>query len=145
MKNWDLRLFVIVLLISLIVGYFMEFKPEIYSDLITFLSIILGFEITSLSVLFNTPLKKSLYDRTNKIYKTELHRLRDFFNFSLWIGIISICIIFVIPDDFEKKIIYEKIIITKSLVVLPILSSTIFCFYKTFKDLLNIFVYPTND
>lgn len=134
MKGWDLKIFWLVLICSFIIGgYIFDKTYNEYSNIITFLSIMIGFKITSLSILFNSPLKKSLYDRKNLDYGTELHRLKDFYKHSLYFEVISVALLFLITSDM------------KYILVLPIIAGSIYCFYKTTRELLNIFVYPTNE
>jgi len=134
MKGIDLKLFWLVIITSFIGGYYLfDNKYNEYSNIITFLSIMIGFKITSLSILFNSSLKQSLYDRKNSIYGTELHRLKDFYKHSLYFEVISISILFLIISDL------------KYIFIMPILAGTIYCFYKTTHELLKIFVYPTNE
>lgn len=143
MKGTDLKKFFFLLILSIILGFFIFSNFEAYSDLITFLSITIGFEITSLSIIFGSSLKKKLYDNYNKDYGTELHRLRSYYRFSIYFEIFSILLVFIIPD-FEYKI-CSKLAISKSIIVLPILSSSFYCLIKTCNDLFRIFVFPTND
>ncbi len=134
MKGTDLKLFWLVLISSFIGGFYLfDDTYNEYSNIITFLSIMIGFKITSLSILFNSPLKKLLYDRKNLIYGTELHRLKDFYKHSLYFEVISITILFLIIPTL------------KYIFVMPIIAGTIYCFYKTTHELLKIFVYPTNE
>lgn len=134
MKGKDLTIFWILLIISFIIGLnIFNNNYKDYSDIITFLSIMIGFKITSLSILFNSPLKKSLYDRKNTDYKTELHRLKDFYKHSLYFEVISVVFLFLVPSEW------------KYILVLPIITGTVYCFYKTTSELLAIFVYPTNE
>lgn len=134
MKGLDLKLFWIVLICSSIFGiYIYDNTYTEYSNIITFLSIMIGFKITSLSILFNSPLKKSLYDRKNKDYKTELHRLKDFYKHSLYFEVISVAILFLITSS------------NKYIFIMPIIAGAIYCFYKTTNELLKIFVHPTNE
>lgn len=143
MKGRDLIWFIIIVIISLLASVFLfDNRFDMYSDLITLLSILIGFEITSLSILFNSPLKRTLYDRKIKKYKTELHRLRDFYRFTLIIELVNICIIFIVPN-FSLEI--WNIHLGKNVIILPILASSIYCFYKICGDLFQIFVYPVND
>lgn len=134
MKGIDLKLFWLIILIAFILGYYIfDNKYNDYSNIITFLSITIGFKITSLSILFNSPLKKTLYDRKNKDYGTELHRLKDFYKHSIYFEVISVSILFLITSDF------------KYMFIAPIILGTLYCFYKTTHELLKIFVYPTNE
>jgi hypothetical protein len=134
MKGIDLKLFWLILIISFAVGLYMfDSNYNEYSNIITFLSIMVGFKITSLSILFNSPLKKTLYDRKNIDYDTELHRLKDFYKHSLYFDVFSVAILFLVVSDW------------KYLFVLPIIAGSIYCFYRTTNELLKIFVYPTNE
>lgn len=142
MKGKDLYYFIATIFLSLLAGYFIFNNFDMYSEMVTFLSIVIGFEITSFSILFSTPLKKTLYDRKIKTYKTELHRLKDFFQFSIYVGIISIILIFCIPK-FSLSI--QNFHLTKDILVMPILIGNIYCFIKLSIELFRIFTYPTNE
>lgn len=147
LKGNDLKIFIVLLIISTIFGtYSFDAKFNGYSDLITFLSIIIGFTITSLSILFNSPLKKAMYDRKNPEYLTELHRLGAYYKFSLCFEVLSIFMLFIVPDVSTKiNLKYISVYIGKFLLVLPIVGGSIYCFMKVVNDLLKIFVYPTNE
>ncbi len=147
LKHKDLHCFVILMLISYIMGYFIFDKAyNNYSELITFLSIVFGFTITSFSILFNTPLKKVLYDRRIKYYETELHRLRTFYSSALLFSILSISFLLVFYKDFTIliNIMEYKLYIAKHNFILPIIVGEIYFLYKLMEDLFRIFVYPTN-
>jgi len=59
-----------VILLSFLIGLFVfDESFNSYSDMITFLSIMIGFTITSLSILYNSSLRKTLYDRKIRYYK----------------------------------------------------------------------------
>lgn len=147
LKGNDLKIFILLLLMLTIFGTFVfDAKYDGYSDLITFLSIIIGFTITSLSILFNSPLKKAMYDRRNPLYLNELHRLGAYYKFSLCFEVLSIFIIFIFPEKSTTVNIKDILIhLGKFTLVLPIVGGTIFCFMKVVNDLLKIFVYPTNE
>jgi di/tricarboxylate transporter len=144
MKNKDLFIYIGIIIISTFLGYWTcdeEFNR--YSEIVTLLSIIIGFEITSLSILFNSPLKRTLYDRNIKYYKTELHRLRDLYRFSIYVSLISVLLVILLPEF--SLTICKNMTIHKCIIVLPILSSSVYCFIKLCNDLFRIFVYPTNE
>lgn len=147
MKGRDNIFFWFIIVVSFSIGaiiYNVRFSD--YSDLITFLSIMIGFKITSLSILFNSPLKKTLYDRKIRLYVTELHRLKDFYKHALLFEAISVLLFFIIPDKlFSFSIKSFDIIIGRYLLILPVLFGVIYCFYKILYDMLKIFTYPTND
>jgi hypothetical protein len=146
MKGKDLVLFILFLSISALIGLFLIDKNfDSYSDLITFLSIIIGFEIASLAILFNNPLKKELLDANDILpYKSELHRVKDYYRHSIAFGIASIVTIFIYPETYSFKIGISDLSITKSSIVLPILIGSTYCLYKICKVLFRIFTYPTN-
>ena len=147
MRGNDLKIFIFIMVVSLLGGLkLFNVDYDNYSDLITFLSIMIGFKITSLSILFNSPLKKTLYDRKIRHYMTELHRLRDYYKFSLIFEVLSIFIIFIIPDNFILiQLKNSTISAGRYILVLPVLVGTIFCFLKVANDLLKIFIHPTNN
>lgn len=145
MRGKHLYIFLCIFIVSTILGivfckYINENK---FDSLVTFLSIIIGFEITSLSILFNNPLKRTLYDRQIKYYRTELHRLRDLYRFSIYLSLFYIITIFLVPN-FSCDLKYVGNI-DKNVIVLPMLVTSIYCIIVLCKDLFNIFVYPTND
>ncbi|RBQ32790.1 hypothetical protein CRU92_03485 [Arcobacter sp. FW59] len=134
MKGLDLKIFLIIIVIAFLLGYIVFDKEyDEYSNIITFLSIMIGFKITSLSIIFNSALKKSLYDRKNKDYGTELHRLKNFYKHSIYFEVSSITILFLVTSEY------------KYIFIMPIIIGTIYCFFKTTNELLKIFVYPTNE
>lgn len=147
MKGRDNKFFWVLLFISALIGYFIfDTSFDAYSDIITFLSIMIGFQITSLSILFNSPLKKDLYDKKIEKYETELHRLKDFYKHAMVFEVISILIIFIMTQN-ALKIPFKNYSLEMEghLLVLPILMGASYCFIKILFDLLRIFVYPTND
>lgn len=142
MKGKDLYCFYFVVIISTVISPFVfdkDFKK--YSDLITFLSIIIGFTITSLAIIYGSPLTTALYDCPDTNYYNKLKRLKHFFSHSIHFEILSILLIFISPEEITIPI--KGIIIGKHLFILPILTGTIYCFYKIFKELLHIFSHPT--
>jgi hypothetical protein len=143
--NDNLCFWALIIFALLLGGWIYDSSFEGYSDLITFLSIMVGFKITSFSILFNSPLKKTLYDRKIQKYGTELHRLKDFYKHSLFFEVISILLLFLMPDDLQINLYFKTIILGRHLLVLPILVGVFYCFYKVYYDLLKIFAHPTNN
>lgn len=147
MKGKDNTIFWLLCAISFLAGiklYHSNFDE--YGNVITFLSIMIGFKITSFSILFNSVLKKTLYDRKIKKYGTELHRLKDYYKHALFFETISVLLFFIIPDNITTIIIKgNTLILGRYLLVLPVLIGVFYCFYKILNDMLHIFVYPTND
>lgn len=147
MKGRDNKYFWSIIIVSLIIGtgiYNVHFSN--YSDLITFLSIMIGFKTTSLSILFHSSLKKTLYDRKIKLYGTELHRLKDFYKHALLFEATSVLLFFIIPDElFSISIKSLDIVLGRYMLILPVLFGVFYCFYKILYDMLKIFTYPTNE
>lgn len=143
MKGVDKIKFILIETASIIAGFIiLDSKFNAYSELIIFLSIMLGFLIIAISVIFNSPLKKVLYNLQNKIYRTELHRLKNYFHFTAWLIIIYMLMIFLTPNSGLTIFKFE---LEKHLIVMPILTGSIFCFNKLYSELLKILVYPTNN
>jgi len=146
MRGRDLKIFLSIVIVSLVIGGFFDVgdvaSGTMYSNLITFLSIVIGFEITSLSIIFNTPLKKLLYDRKIFHYRTELHRLRDFYRFSIYLSLFEIVFIFLVPEFSLWDCGWWKV--GKVMIVVPIIFSSVYCILRLCQDLFRIFVFPTN-
>lgn len=147
MKGKDNILFWIIISLSLIIGAVVyDISFDDYGDIITFLSIMIGFKITSFSILFNSVLKKTLYDRKINKYGTELHRLKDFYKHALLFEAISVLVLFIIPDKlYLVSVKSYSLLIGRYLFILPILLGVFYCFYKILFEMLKIFTYPTND
>jgi hypothetical protein len=146
MKGRDLFWFWIILFVSFVVGLFVFNNCfDNYSDLITYLSVMIGFKISSLSILFNSPLRKKLWDTKNQSYKTELHRIKDYYKHSIIFETLSIIVVFIAPNGLNYNLLCNTILIGKQSVVLPILLGSAYCLYKICTDLFRIFTFPTNE
>lgn len=145
-KGIDNIIFYLIIIASLILGYFViPSCYNYYSELITFLSILIGFQITALSILFNSRILKVLYDKKDKTYKTELHRLKVYFAYSIYFEITSIILLLVLQNEYEFTIINYDICFYKSFLVLPIIFGSVYCFLKISNDFFRIFVLPRNE
>lgn len=146
MRGRDLVYFWLIIIISIIGGVFLfDSGFSGYSDLITYLSIMIGFKISSLSILFSSTLRKKLWNANQvKPYKTELHRIKDYYKHSIVFEVVSIILIFVFPDCLEVDF-CNIIHLGKQSFVLPILMGSAYCLFKICKDLFRIFTFPTND
>lgn len=146
MKSKDKKILILLLLVSLPIGYFII--PESYgqfSELITFLSILIGFQITALSILFNSRILKVLYDNKNDVYRTELHRLKSYFSYSIYFEIISIVLLLILQDSYHISFNEWKLSVYKSYLVVPIIAGSVYCFLKISNDFFRIFVLPRNE
>jgi len=105
MRGRDLIIFIGLTIVSFIIGHEVignVFKD--YSTLISFLSIVFGFLITSLSILYNSKLLNTLYDSKSKVYRTELHRLKAYFAFSLNFLILVIIVLLILEENVRIEI-----------------------------------------
>jgi len=142
MKGKDRIKLVLIIILSMILGIFISDKEfKAYSDIITFLSILLGFSITSISILFNSRIINLLFKESNKSYKTELHRLKDYFKNFLYFGLFSLVILILFPN----KVQIYCIEIYRSYLIYPILFGSVYCVHKIAKDIFRIFVIPRNE
>ena len=146
MKGFDKLILFLITGLSFPLGYFIigdTYKN--YPELITFLSILIGFQITSLSILFNSKILKALYDNKIKLYRTELHRLKEYFKYSVYFGVISIFLILILKDCYSITLFKKELCLFKSILVFPIINGSIYCFYKIANELFRIFVLPRNE
>lgn len=146
MKGRDRKVLILILLLSILIGYFI--MPESYgqfSELITFLSILIGFQITALSILFNSRILKVLYDSKNNIYRTELHRLKSYFSYSIYFEIISIVVLLILRDSYIVSFNEWQLNFYKSYLVIPIITGSVYSFLKISNDFFRIFVLPRNE
>jgi len=146
MRKGDLIIFIVLTVVSLITGYYLigcEFKE--YATLISFLSIVFGFLITALSILYNSRLLNVLYDVKSKVYRTELRRLKAYFSFSLNFLILTIIVLLIIGNKINIEIMNYSFVFYKSWLVLPILVNTFYCFSKISNLLFKYFVIKRNE
>jgi hypothetical protein len=146
MKSKDKKILIFLLLLSIPIGCFIMPKSyNQFSELITFLSILIGFQITALSILFNSRILKILYDNKNKVYRTELNRLKSYFSYSIYFEIVSIVVLLIMQDNYLFSIKEWEFGIYKSYLVLPIITGSVYCFLKISNDFFRIFVLPRNE
>lgn len=111
-----------------------------YSDLITFLSIMIGFKLTFISVLFGSPLRRILHDTKDLQYHTKLHRLSSMVKKSLYFEFGSILALFVVPD----AAVLFGLPVGRYLLIGPILWIAGYNFYRLCELFFECFVFPTN-
>jgi len=99
-------------------SYMAELKltKDFITNLITFFSIVFGFYLTGLSILFGTKFSKRLRQEEDprKNTQTKLHTLRAYFNFSSFASLSSIVFLLFISlmgmtIDCEHKVITEQL------------------------------------
>jgi hypothetical protein len=105
-----------------------------------------GFKISSLAILFNSSLKIKLRENENvKPYKTELHRITDYYKHSIVFSMTSIIIIFTYPECYKIELFNGFLHLGKQSIVFPILCGSAYCLYKICNDLFRIFTFPANN
>ena len=146
MKGKDKIVFLTILLSSVILGFFIVDKNyAFYSDIVTFLSILVGFEITSLSILYHSPLKKELYNAKSSDYINELLQIKTYYKHGIYFQVSSVLIILLMPTNiYTFDLCSYHFELGKHLLVTPIIAGGIYSFYKIFYDLMRIFSHPTN-
>jgi hypothetical protein len=150
MKGKDFYLFIVTLIISFVMGLFIISNCyDQYADLITFLSTLIGFQITSIAILFNSKILKTLFDTKNNVYITELNQLGAYFKYSIYSELLSVILMLVLPKElqinFSIQTVIIKFLIHKNWLVFPIIISSIYCFLKISKVLFNLFILPRNE
>jgi hypothetical protein len=107
---------------------------EFISNSITFLSIILGFSITSLSILFSSNYVRNLYNEDDFEDKslTLLHRLANYYKASFYISFFTLMYLLII--GIIPSIKYLEIII------FPLLGINIYIQYLLISLFLRLFV-----
>ena len=102
-----------------------------YSELITFLSIMIGFKLAFVSVLFNSSIRSMLYERNDKEYYTALHRLSKQVHFAILYEFFAVVSLLLIPCRF--------------ILVLPIIATSSFFFVTLVNLMFLCLTYPRND
>lgn len=118
------------------------FSESVVSSIITFLSIIFGFYITSLAIFVTSQYVSSLYKikDSKKTDQTLLHTLTENYNFGLVLTLISLG--YFISLQLFSKTVGGQISFT-SLEVLPFISIIVLDFiycYLMLKDLISIII-----
>lgn len=133
---------------AICLGLVCNFTPttNLYSNLITFISILTGFQITSFAMLFSSSIVKGLYkikDNENS-YITLKHRLKNYYKFAFNLALLSIVIIFILEIFKPNHITTPLTVIDLSWIgrsaVFSIIASNIFANYKTMNMLYKIFI-----
>lgn len=133
---------------AVLLGSFCEFKPkpELYSDLITFISILIGFQITSFSMIFTSNVVKNFYtikDIENK-YITLKHRLKNYYKFTFNLALISIVFIFALSmfnfNQISTRWGNISMYWLNRTIIFSIIALNIFANFKTMNFLYKIFI-----
>ena len=140
---------IIVVVIGFILGMFaIPMNYNEYSDIITFISIMIGFQSTAFAMYYASPMRKVLWHTKNSEHITELHNIRHMFKLSFYFEMISVSLLF-LPFEFYNKIMGNNQLLGYSFgkhsLVIPIISGIIYMFIILNRHLFDLFTHPTND
>lgn len=95
-KKSTIKLFFFVLIVVLLT-LITKTNQTAFNEIITFISIAIGFSITSLSIIATTKFANNLYKKESKKdnSKTLLHELVDKFRNSIYLFTLTICVILI--------------------------------------------------
>lgn len=125
-------MYISILVLSLLLSYFVDIKTD-SSDIIVFLSVIMGFQIAAFSLLFSSDTVKELYKYKSSSNPriTQKHELKNYYKMSFNTSIISIILLLFIPSNFPSL---------ERFLYLPIVLLNCFTLYVTNNFLYKIFV-----
>lgn len=135
-KGLDVLQIIFIFIISFVAGFFIFFynqNKDFFTELITFLSILFGFQITAFSVLFNSKSLSTLHKLQDETYGNRLEKLSRYFEFTFYIEFIIIVMLFIL-----------KRFGMVNLSIFPTLMIVCWCFYKISKILFEFFRTPRN-
>lgn len=125
-------MYVVILILSLWLSYLVNVQAD-SSDIVTFLSIIMGFQIASFSLLFTSDTVKELYNYKSSLNPriTQKHELKNYYKLSFNTSIISILLLLFIPTNFRT---------ISRFLYLPIILLNCYMLYVTNNFLYKIFI-----
>ena len=115
-----------------------------YSEVILFVSVIIGFQTTALVIIFSSPLKRDLWNLKNERHGTELHRLAFDFRVAFAVNIIMVFSLIALPVELQTDLEFTNVR-WKTFFVFPALSIAAATFWIMLNRLLRLLVIPTND
>lgn len=138
-------IFTCLFIITVFLTYFgINFNFVKASDLIVFLSITIGYQITSMSVLYNSKILKNMYDTRDKDYRNKLIKIAVYYKYSIYFGILFIAMLIFISDNFQMTP-FNKYIINKSCIMPSIFFSIAYLLIKSSSMFFKIFILPRNE
>ena len=104
MNKKEKNIYLFIFIISCILSGFYNWELNV-SDIITFISLIMGFQIAAFSLLFYSRVVQDLY-HTKSISNPNItlkHELKNYYKVSFNTSLITIVLILVIPDSILKQ------------------------------------------
>lgn len=142
MDKIDTIVTVIILIISTIIFFLLNLKYDesFYGNSITFLSITIGFTITSLSVLYNTECIANfskMQDSERKDF-TVLHRLGAYYRVQIYFSILLI-LFYLLENLLINKFSFLRVL---SVLNFPLLFCNCFLTYILIRFFIKLFTHP---
>lgn len=117
------------------------------SDLAVFISIIIGYQITSVSVLYNSRMLNKLHKDIDNEYTNKLNRIANYYRNSILWGILFVLVIIFIKNDYVKNIDFKivNISISKYSFFASLTFIILYNFVRGNFIFFKIFVLPRNE
>jgi hypothetical protein len=121
----------LVLVLSVVLTCFVDTTAST-SDIITFVSIIMGFQVAAFSLLFSSNTVQQMYNKKSQTNPkiTVKHELKNYYQCSFNTSLFSILVLLLIPNTYTWQ--------TRTLI--PIILINSYTFYSTNQFLYNIFI-----
>ncbi|WP_279034433.1 hypothetical protein [Lactobacillus intestinalis] len=132
------------LISSYVVGVCLNIGVSNKSDLITFLSIMVGFFMTALSLLFSSPLYKVLQKRDREGYPNKWIEIVDKYSIATIFSIISVLVLLINIKVHPFYILRFKIIVQVSKIYFSITTVSIYLFIDISLVLFKNLKFPIN-
>lgn len=140
-KDRHIILISIIVLILLSI-FFIDFSFVEISNLTVFISIITGYQITSVSILYNSRILHILHKERDREYLNLLNRVAFYYKNTIFSGIIFVLYLIFIP---EFKINFKYFIINNSSFYVAFSFYILYYFVKVNLIFFKIFVIPRNE
>ncbi len=145
----DYPIIILIIIITTIFSMlFCDFSFIKSSDFSTFLSITIGYQVTSVAVLFNSKILYLLHESPDEVYPSKLHRLAFYYKNSIMFSLFYLFItIFVSDNILYSKYInnYITINIRKSIFFPAMFFSISYFFIRATNIFFEIFTIPRNE
>lgn len=133
----------IILLITYVVGCSLNIGVSNKSDLITFLSIMIGFFMTAISLLFSSPLYKILKSKDRKGYANKWIEIVEKYTIAVTFSMIFILILLV---EFKtpKLVLFNFNLIQKNKIYFSIACDSVYIFFNISRIFFKNLKFPVN-
>lgn len=133
----------IILLITYVVGCSLNIGVSNKSDLITFLSIMIGFFMTAISLLFSSPLYKILKSKDRKGYANKWIEIVEKYTIAVTFSMIFILILLV-EFKIPKIVLFNFNLIQKNKIYFSIACDSVYIFFNISRIFFKNLKFPVN-